>query len=65
MYALFDVSRLMKWCTRSTEEIFALFISIAFVADAFKDAYKSEFGLVQKFAREFRSLHVFLSLKST
>lgn len=42
LYAVFDVSRLMKWCTRSTEEIFALFISIAFVADAFKDAYKSE-----------------------
>lgn len=41
-YAVFDVSRLMKWCTRSTEEIFALFISIAFVVDAFRDVYKSK-----------------------
>lgn len=41
-YAVFDVSRLMKWCTRSTEEIFALFISIAFAADAMKDMFKSE-----------------------
>ncbi|XP_074593858.1 solute carrier family 4 member 11-like isoform X2 [Brevipalpus obovatus] len=40
-YAVFDVSRLMKWCTRSTEEIFALFISIAFVVDAFRDVYKN------------------------
>nr|XP_053643908.1 solute carrier family 4 member 11-like [Cherax quadricarinatus] len=35
MYSLFDVSRLMRWSTRSTEEIFALFISIAFCNDAF------------------------------
>lgn len=40
-YSVFDVSRLMKWCTRSTEEIFALFISIAFAADAIKDMIKS------------------------
>ena len=42
IYAAFDVSRLMKWCTRSTEEIFALFISIAFAVDAFRDVFKSE-----------------------
>ncbi|KAJ8040324.1 Sodium bicarbonate transporter-like protein 11 [Holothuria leucospilota] len=37
IYSLTDASRLIKWSTRSTEEIFALFISIAFTADAFKD----------------------------
>ena len=41
LYALFDVSRLMKWCTRSTEEIFALFISIAFAVDALRDVFKN------------------------
>ncbi|XP_054162013.1 solute carrier family 4 member 11-like isoform X2 [Oppia nitens] len=41
LYAVFDVSRLMKWCTRSTEEIFSLFISIAFVVDAGRDAVKN------------------------
>lgn len=42
IYALFDMSRLMKWSTRSTEEIFALFISIAFCVDAFRDTVKSK-----------------------
>ncbi|CAL4131631.1 unnamed protein product, partial [Meganyctiphanes norvegica] len=37
IYSLFDVSKLMKWSTRSTEEIFGLFITIAFIHDAFKD----------------------------
>ncbi|XP_069693692.1 solute carrier family 4 member 11-like [Periplaneta americana] len=49
IYSLFDVSRIMHWCTRSTEEIFALFISVAFCVDAgmdtiqnFKDFYCSK-----------------------
>ncbi|XP_022107670.1 sodium bicarbonate transporter-like protein 11 isoform X2 [Acanthaster planci] len=37
LYSVCDASCLMKWSTRSTEEIFALFISIAFCVDAFKD----------------------------
>ncbi|PSN47888.1 Sodium bicarbonate transporter-like protein 11 [Blattella germanica] len=41
IYALFGVSRIMRWCTRSTEEIFSLFISIAFVVDAVKDLIKN------------------------
>ncbi|XP_032786652.2 sodium bicarbonate transporter-like protein 11 isoform X2 [Daphnia magna] len=41
LYSLFDVSRLMRWSTRSTEEIFALFISIAFCVDAFRDTVKN------------------------
>jgi len=41
LYSLFDVSRLMKWSTRSTEEIFALFISIAFCVDAGRDTLKN------------------------
>jgi sodium borate transporter 11 len=42
-YALFDVSRIMHWSTRSTEEIFALFISIAFCVDASRDTIKSKY----------------------
>ena len=42
LYSLFDVSRLMRWSTRSTEEIFALFISVAFFVDAFRDTIKSK-----------------------
>ncbi|KAL3878327.1 hypothetical protein ACJMK2_030690 [Sinanodonta woodiana] len=34
MYGLFNLSTIMKWSTRSTEEIFALFISIAFCVAA-------------------------------
>ncbi|KFM77796.1 Sodium bicarbonate transporter-like protein 11, partial [Stegodyphus mimosarum] len=34
IFSIFDVSRIMKWSTRSTEEIFSLFISIAFIVDA-------------------------------
>jgi sodium borate transporter 11 len=37
IYSITDASNLMKWCTRSTEEIFALFISMAFAVDAFRD----------------------------
>ena len=42
LYSLFDLSRLMKWSTRSTEEIFALFISIAFCVDTGRDTLKSK-----------------------
>ncbi|KAI9563404.1 hypothetical protein GHT06_010867 [Daphnia sinensis] len=41
LFSLFNVSRLMRWCTRSTEEIFGLFISIAFCVDAFRDTAKN------------------------
>lgn len=43
IYSLFGFSRLMKWCTRSTEEIFALFIVITFITDASKDLSKSKY----------------------
>ncbi|GAB1601756.1 sodium bicarbonate transporter-like protein 11 isoform X1 [Argonauta hians] len=36
IYSFFDLSILMQWSTRSSEEIFALFISIAFSVDSFK-----------------------------
>jgi len=35
-YSLTGVSKLMKFCSRSTEEIFGLFISIAFLYDSIK-----------------------------
>lgn len=35
IYVLFDLSQLMHFCTRSTEEIFATFIFFAFSIDAF------------------------------
>ncbi|XP_077981270.1 solute carrier family 4 member 11-like [Glandiceps talaboti] len=37
IYSVTGASRLMKWSTRSTEEIFALFIAIAFCTDAIKE----------------------------
>ncbi|XP_070197517.1 solute carrier family 4 member 11-like [Littorina saxatilis] len=37
LYSIFDLSILMQFSTRSSEEIFALFISIAFSVDAFKN----------------------------
>ncbi|KAK8757128.1 hypothetical protein V5799_000170 [Amblyomma americanum] len=40
IYVVFDASKIMKWCTRSTEEIFSLFITIAFCLDAGRDVYK-------------------------
>lgn len=43
IYSMFGFSKLMKYCTRSTEEVFALFIAIAFVVDATKDMMKSEY----------------------
>ncbi|CAF3900423.1 unnamed protein product, partial [Rotaria sp. Silwood1] len=41
LYSLFGVSKIMKWSTRSTEEIFALFVSIAFLVDASTHVYRS------------------------
>lgn len=46
IYSLFGFSRLMKLCTRGTEEIFALFIVVAFVTDASKDTIESELVLL-------------------
>ncbi|XP_067663108.1 solute carrier family 4 member 11-like isoform X2 [Haliotis asinina] len=37
IFSVFDLSILMQFSTRSSEEIFALFISIAFSVDAFKN----------------------------
>ncbi|XP_070195670.1 solute carrier family 4 member 11-like isoform X2 [Littorina saxatilis] len=37
IYSFFDVSKLMRWSSRSTEEIFSLFITFAFSVDAIKD----------------------------
>ncbi|XP_070563551.1 solute carrier family 4 member 11-like isoform X2 [Ptychodera flava] len=37
LYSLTGASKLMKWSTRSTEEIFAVFIAIAFCVDALKE----------------------------
>ncbi|PAA94733.1 hypothetical protein BOX15_Mlig030243g1 [Macrostomum lignano] len=39
LYATVDMAKLMRWSTRSTEEIFALFISIAFMVEAYKSVY--------------------------
>ena len=39
LYAAFDLSKVMKWSTRSTEDIFGLFVSVAFTVDAVKDVY--------------------------
>lgn len=41
VYVICDASKVMKWCTRSTEEIFSLFITIAFCVDAGRDVYKN------------------------
>ncbi|THD28923.1 Sodium bicarbonate transporter protein 11 [Fasciola hepatica] len=41
VYACCGFSRWMRWSTRSTEEIFALFISVAFLFDAGKECYKT------------------------
>lgn len=42
LYALTNASNIMKWSTRSTDEIVALFISITFIVDAIKDVYKGK-----------------------
>ena len=41
LYSVLDVARLMHWCSRSTEEIFGLFITIAFIVDPAKETAKS------------------------
>ncbi|KAK3091729.1 hypothetical protein FSP39_022216 [Pinctada imbricata] len=40
LYSFFNLSKLMKFSSRSTEEIFSLFITFAFSADAIKDTIK-------------------------
>ncbi|XP_045159936.2 solute carrier family 4 member 11-like isoform X2 [Mercenaria mercenaria] len=40
VYSVTNVSKLMKFSSRSTEEIFSLFITFAFSADAIKDTIK-------------------------
>ncbi|XP_031566650.1 sodium bicarbonate transporter-like protein 11 [Actinia tenebrosa] len=40
IYSLFGVSNLMRWSTRSTNEIFALFISVAFTVAALSSIHK-------------------------
>ncbi|WAR22910.1 S4A11-like protein [Mya arenaria] len=40
LYSVTNLSKLMKFSTRSTEEIFSLFITFAFSADAIKDTIK-------------------------
>lgn len=37
LYSIFNLSVVMKWSTRSSEEIFAVFISIAFTVDAIRN----------------------------
>ncbi|XP_020617699.1 sodium bicarbonate transporter-like protein 11 isoform X1 [Orbicella faveolata] len=46
IYSTFGLSQIMKWSTRSTEEIFALFISLAFTVDA-----------VSSIVKEYSNLH--------
>ena len=41
LYVLFDLSQLMQFCTRSTEEIFATFIFFAFTIDAINQCVDS------------------------
>ncbi|XP_033127380.1 sodium bicarbonate transporter-like protein 11 [Anneissia japonica] len=55
VYSVVDASLLIKWSTRSTEEIFSLFISVAFSVDAIKDLagnfdkyYNSECDIINK-----------------
>ncbi|KER21998.1 hypothetical protein T265_14956, partial [Opisthorchis viverrini] len=40
-FSVTGLSSLMRWSTRSTEEIFALFVSVAFIMGAVKDCYKT------------------------
>uniref|UniRef100_A0A4W4G0Q4 Bicarbonate transporter-like transmembrane domain-containing protein n=1 Tax=Electrophorus electricus TaxID=8005 RepID=A0A4W4G0Q4_ELEEL len=56
---IFNLSLFMKRIKRSTQEVIALFISIAFVGEAVKDTIKSEFRSLkrttpQEFARPFQ-----------
>ncbi len=40
LIALFDGSSLIRYCTRFTDEIFALLISMIFIVEALKDVYR-------------------------
>ena len=42
IYSIFDLSQLMQFCTRSTEEIFATFIFFAFLVDALQQCADSK-----------------------
>lgn len=41
LYVLFDLCKLMHYCTRSTQELFATFIFFAFSIDAFRQCINS------------------------
>ncbi|XP_046909402.1 solute carrier family 4 member 11 isoform X3 [Dermatophagoides farinae] len=41
IYSIFDLSQLMRLCTRSTEELFATFIFFAFTIDSIKECITS------------------------
>lgn len=41
MMSITNASNLMRYCTRSTEDIFALFTALAFGSDGVKEAYRS------------------------
>ncbi|KAH9426276.1 hypothetical protein DERP_010843 [Dermatophagoides pteronyssinus] len=41
IYSIFDLSQLMHYCTRSTEEIFATFIFFAFTIDSIRECLDS------------------------
>ncbi|VDP24690.1 unnamed protein product [Schistosoma mattheei] len=43
IYSVCGFSRWMKWSTRSTEEIFAMFVSMAFLYDAGNDLYAKNY----------------------
>ncbi|KRX77683.1 Sodium bicarbonate transporter-like protein 11, partial [Trichinella sp. T6] len=45
IYAHMELSNVMKWATRSTEEIFSLFIAVAFVVEAFKALSNTDYAL--------------------
>jgi sodium borate transporter 11 len=42
IYAFTELSNVMRYATRSTEEIFSLFIGVAFVVESFKAMQQSE-----------------------
>ncbi|RWS30465.1 sodium bicarbonate transporter-like protein 11 [Leptotrombidium deliense] len=53
LYSVFGISGLIKWSTRSVEEIFAMFIFVCFVVDAAKDvvnSFLSDYFCIQQIA---------------
>lgn len=46
LYALFNISNMMKYVTRSTEEIFATFVFVAFTVAALNECRESKFQLI-------------------